>query len=41
MYDTSIVQHTIPMISNEKPIQKKLRKIHPNLKNQTRIKQTS
>lgn len=33
-YDTSIIQHTIPMISNEKPVQKKLRKIHPNLESQ-------
>ena len=34
IYDTSMIQHTIPMISNEKPIQQKLRKIHPNLENQ-------
>ena len=27
-YDTSIIQHTIPMIDNEKPVQQKLRKIH-------------
>ena len=33
-YDTSIIQHTIPMIDNEKPIQQKLWKIHPNLENQ-------
>jgi len=33
-YDTSIIQHTIPMIDNEKPVQQKLRKIHPNLENQ-------
>eukprot|EP00253_Pinus_taeda_P005164 PITA_05164 len=33
-YDTSIIQHTIPMINNEKPVQQKLRKIHPNLENQ-------
>jgi len=32
-YDTSIIQHTIPMIDNEKPVQQKLRKIHPNLEN--------
>lgn len=32
-YDTSIIQHTIPMISDEKPIHQKLRKIHPNLEN--------
>lgn len=32
-YDTSIIQHTIPMINNEKPVQQKLRKIHPNLEN--------
>ena len=31
-YDTSIIQHTIPTIADEKPIQQKLRKIHPNLK---------
>jgi len=30
-YDTSIIQHTIPMTSDEKSIQQKLRKIHPNL----------
>ena len=30
-YNTSIIQHTIPMINNEKPVQQKLRKIHPNL----------
>jgi Mg2+ and Co2+ transporter CorA len=33
-YDTSIIQHTIPMISDEKPVQQKLRKIHPNLESQ-------
>jgi len=33
-YDPSIIQHTIPMISDEKPVQKKLRKIHPNLESQ-------
>jgi len=33
-YDTSIIQHTIPMISEEKLVQQKLRKIHPNLENQ-------
>jgi len=33
-YDTSIIQHTIPMIDNEKPVQQKLRNIHPNLENQ-------
>ena len=33
-YDTSIIQHTIPMISDERPIQQKLRKIHPNLESQ-------
>ena len=32
-YDTSIIQHTIPMIFNERPIQQKFRKIHPNLEN--------
>ncbi len=30
-YDTSIIQHTIPMLPDKKPIQQKLRKIHPNL----------
>lgn len=30
-YDTSIIQHTIPMTSKEKPVHQKLRKIHPNL----------
>ena len=34
MFGTSIIQHTIPMISNDKPIQHKLRKIHLNLENQ-------
>ena len=33
-YDTSIIQHTIPMISDDKPIQQKMRKIHPNLESQ-------
>ena len=33
-YDQSIIQHTIPMLPYEKPIQKNLRKIHPNLENQ-------
>lgn len=33
-YDTSIIQHTIPMISDDKPVQEKLRKIHPNLESQ-------
>lgn len=33
-YDTSIIQHTIPMTSDEKLVQQKLRKIHPNLENQ-------
>ena len=33
-YDTSIIQHTIPMLPEQKPIQQKLRKIHPNLENQ-------
>eukprot|EP00253_Pinus_taeda_P014545 PITA_14545 len=33
-YDTSIIQHTIPMISDEKPVQWKLRNIYPNLENQ-------
>jgi len=34
MYDTSIIQNTIPMISEEKPVQQKSRKIHPNLESQ-------
>lgn len=33
-YDTSIIQHTIPMLPDQKPIQQKLRKIHPNLESQ-------
>eukprot|EP00253_Pinus_taeda_P030497 PITA_30497 len=33
-YDTSIIQHTIPMIADERPVQQKLRKIHPNLESQ-------
>lgn len=33
-YDTSIIQHTIPIISNEEPVQQKLRKIHPNIESQ-------
>ena len=37
-YDTSIIQHTIPMIADEKPIQQKPRKIHPNLESQIKSK---
>eukprot|EP00253_Pinus_taeda_P006092 PITA_06092 len=33
-YDASIIQHTIPMLSEQKPVQQKLRKIHPNLESQ-------
>jgi len=33
-YDTSIIQHTITMISDEKPLQQKLRKIQPNFESQ-------
>jgi Mg2+ and Co2+ transporter CorA len=33
-FDTSIIQHTIPMLSEEKPVQQKLRKIHPNIESQ-------
>eukprot|EP00253_Pinus_taeda_P031155 PITA_31155 len=33
-YNTSIIQHTILMIDNKKPVQQKMRKIHPNLENQ-------
>lgn len=36
-YDTSIIQHTIPMINDEKHVQQKLRKIHPNLENQIKF----
>lgn len=32
-YETSIIQHTIPMTSDEKLVQQKLRKIHHNLEN--------
>ena len=35
-YDPSIIQHTIPMVPEVKPIQQKLGKIHPNL--ETKIK---
>jgi len=37
MYDTSIIQHTIPMIPDVKPIQQKLRKIHPNIEAQIKF----
>lgn len=33
-YDTSIIQHMILMLSEQKPVQHKLRKIHPNLESQ-------
>jgi hypothetical protein len=33
-FDTSVIQHTIPMLSEEKPVQQKLRKIYPNLETQ-------
>ena len=33
-FDISAIQHTIPMLSEEKPVQQKLRKIHPNLETQ-------
>lgn len=33
-YDTSIIQHTIPIPSEQKLVQQKLRKIHPNLESQ-------
>lgn len=36
-YDASIIQHTIPMLSEQKPVQQKLRKIHPNLKSQINV----
>lgn len=35
-YDTFLIQHTIPMTLNEKPVQQKLRKIHPNLESQVK-----
>lgn len=37
-FDTSIIQHTIPMISNDKTVQQNLRKIHSNLENQIQTK---
>lgn len=37
-YDTSIIQHTIPMIFNDKPVQQKLGKIHLNLEIQIKSK---
>jgi len=37
-YDTSIIQHTIRMLSEQKPVQQKLRKIHPNLESQIKSK---
>src|SRR5699024_7378000 len=36
-YDTSIIQHIIPMISDGKLVQQKLWKIHPNLENQIKF----
>ena len=33
-YDPSIIQNTIPMVPEVKPILQKLRKIHPNLETQ-------
>ena len=36
IFDTSAIQQTIPMLSEEKLVQQKLRKIHPNL--ETKIK---
>ena len=36
-YDTSIIQHTIPMLSEQKLVQQKLRKIHPNLESQIKL----
>jgi len=36
-YDTSIIQHIIPMISDEKPVQQKLRKIYPNFESQIKF----
>ena len=33
-YDTSIIQHTIPILSEQKPVHQKLRKIHLNLESQ-------
>jgi len=37
-YDTSIIHHTIPMLNDEKHVQQKLRKIHPNIENQIKSK---
>jgi hypothetical protein len=34
VYDTKIIQHVIPTRSDAKPVQQKLRKIHPNLEPQ-------
>ena len=31
VYDTSVIQHTIPIKENEKPFRKKLRRINPLL----------
>ena len=36
-YDTSVIQHTIPMLSDVKPVQQKLRKSHPNPEGQIKI----
>jgi hypothetical protein len=36
IFDTSVIQHTIPMLSEENLVQQKLRKIHPNLETQTK-----
>ena len=33
-FDTYVIQHTIPIILEEKITQQKLRKIHPNLETQ-------
>ena len=31
VYDTSVIQHTIPIIENEKPFKHKLRRVNPLL----------
>jgi hypothetical protein len=33
-YDTSVIQHVIPLKYDAKPVQQKLRKIHPNMEQQ-------
>jgi len=33
-FDTSVIQHTIPILLDKKPLQQKLSKIHPNIESQ-------